>query len=173
MRIVSRHYDTFVYTVTSAGPCAVELADIAIGTRKLFVDCLLLKICVEPGDRSLAPAAAEIIKMTAARSDSGCIVIDGVTEWPRGQDLRERGFDVLTELADMLDILAEVTERLEERGELVHLMPFGWNTVRQAEIRDGSWSSQVTRLRPGGPLLARHRHSRAPRHAGSCRSRIY
>ena len=173
MRIVSRLCDTFVYTVTDAGPCAVALADVAIGTRKLFVDCLLLKVSVEPGDRSLAPAATEIIKMMAARSDSASIIVDGVAEWPRPHDIRDSGFDVLTGLADTLDILAEVTERLEERGELVHLMPFGWNTVRHTVIRSGPGSPRVTQLHPGPQLRARHRHSRAPRHAGSCRSRIY
>ncbi len=171
MRIFSRLCDTFIYTVTDAGPCAVELAGVASGTRKLFVDCLLLKVSVEPGDRSLASAATEIIKMMAARSDSACIVINGGAEWRRPRYIR--GFDVLTGLADTLDVLAEVTERLEERGELVHLMPFGWNTVRHLEVHGGPRSSRITRLRAGPQLRVRHRHSRAPRHAGSCRSHIY
>ncbi|NKY88795.1 hypothetical protein [Nocardia veterana] len=170
MRIVSNRCHLFEYEVTDAGPCAVGLDPAAVGVRKLFVDCLLLQVEIESGDAAVVAAAVEIIKTMAAHSDAGYIVIDGAAARPRPHRRAQAGphDDVLTELADALDLLSELAERLEERGELVHPMPFGWNTIRHTEL-GGPRPRRVTRLRPAPPLPGRQRTGRAPRIAGSCR----
>ncbi|SUA41835.1 Uncharacterised protein [Nocardia africana] len=175
MRIVSSACHLFEYEVTAAGPCAVALDPAAVRARKLFVDCLVLQIAVEPGDAAALPAAVEVVKTIAVHQDAGYIVVESVAPWARKDRHAVGGAhnDVLTGLADALDIVSELAERLEERGELVHLMPFGWNTIRFTELAGGSRSRRVTRLNPAPLPADRTRHSRAPRMAGSCRSMSY
>lgn len=172
MRIVSSVCHLFEYEVTTAGPCAVALDPAAVRARKLFVDCLVLQVAVEPGDPAALPAAVEVVKTIAAHDDAGYIVVEGVAPWARS-DRRGAHEDVLTGLADALDVVSELTERLEERGQSVHLMPFGWNTIRFTELAGGSRPRRVTRLNPAPLPADRSRHSRAPRMAGSCRSLSY
>ncbi|PPJ22173.1 hypothetical protein C5E45_29725 [Nocardia nova] len=175
MRIVSTACHLFGYEVTAAGPCAVALNPAAVRARKLFVDCLVLQIAVEPGDAAVLPAAVEVVKTIALHNDARYIVVESVAPWAR-TDRRAGGGDpddVLTGLADALDVVSELTERLEERGELVHLIPFGWNTIRFTELAGGSRPRRVTRLNPAPLPADRSRHSRAPRIAGSCRSLSY
>ncbi|WP_227984283.1 hypothetical protein [Nocardia spumae] len=170
MRIISSRCLVFEYEVTTAGPCAVALDPLAVGNRNLFMDSLVLKIAVEPGDAAVASTAVEIIKTIANRTDAGYIVVDGIARWTRTGDSDGARLDVLTGLADALDVLSEVTERLEERGELVHLMPFGWNTIRHTDIRGERWPVRVTHLSPGLPMRARQQQARSPRITGSCRT---
>ncbi|RDI54455.1 hypothetical protein [Nocardia mexicana] len=149
MRIFSNHCRRFEYRVTAASPCAVTLAPSDIGVTRSFFDCLLLTVAVQPGDLALTGDAVGIVKRIAARTGSAYIVIDGFTQWAEALDRRgpAADFDVLTGLADALDVLADLTERLEERGERVHLMPFGWNKIQHAEVTDGRWARYVTDVR--------------------------
>jgi hypothetical protein len=130
VRLLGNHFRTFEYTPTTKGSCAVELPVTAVGVRKLFFDCLLLNVGVEHGDHAVAEKAVGIVRRIAAAEDAGQIVVNGCLLLPESGENRcvpER-LDVLSELADALDLLTEFTERLEERGERVHLMPFGWKT---------------------------------------------
>ncbi|MEU5761221.1 hypothetical protein [Nocardia sp. NPDC047648] len=75
-------------------------------------------------------------------------------------------------LADTLDVLVEMTERLEQRGERVHLMPFGWHKECHTEAVVGPGARQIIRLAGDGdvpvhprfrgirPLSDRRRHGR-------------
>lgn len=128
MRIVSNRCRTVEYTVTTAGPCAIEIEPSVIGARRWFHDCLLVTIGLDRGDRALAGTAVQLLRRIVTESDAGPIVVEGFVCLPRPGERHSMpaGFDVLSELAEALDVLTEVAERLEERGEQVHLMPFGW-----------------------------------------------
>lgn len=130
VRLLGNHCRTFEYTPTTKGSCAVELPVTAIGVRKHFFDCLLLDVGVEHGDHAVAEKAVRIVRRIAATEDAGQIVVNGRVLLPECGENRcaPEKLDVLSELADTLDLLTEFTERLEERGERVHLMPFGWKT---------------------------------------------
>ncbi|WP_157123995.1 hypothetical protein [Nocardia mexicana] len=83
---------------------------------------------MERGDLALAGMAVKVIRGAAARTRAAQIVVNGFPYLPLpcGEHHGRTGRDVLTDVADTLDVLSEVTERLEEYGERVHLMPFGW-----------------------------------------------
>ncbi|GAB2712881.1 hypothetical protein [Nocardia thraciensis] len=149
MRIFSNHCRRFEYRVTTASPCAIALAPSDIGGTKAFFDCLLLTVGVQPGDFALTGDAVGIVKRLAARTGSASIVIDGFTQWAEAIDrlAPAADYDVLTGLADVLDVLADLTERLEERGERVHLIPFGWNKTQHADMADGRWARYFTDVR--------------------------
>ncbi|WP_280269742.1 hypothetical protein [Nocardia wallacei] len=149
MRIVSSHCRMFEYRVTTPSPCAVELAPSEIGVARPFFDCLLLTVGVQPGDLTLTGAAADIVEHLAARTHSAHLVIDGFAQWAATAERfgPAADFDVLTGLADALDVLADLAQRLEERGERVHLMPFGWNRIQHAEVSEGRWARHVTDVR--------------------------
>ncbi|WP_433733179.1 hypothetical protein ACQP0C_13035 [Nocardia sp. CA-129566] len=134
--------------MTTASPCAIDLEPSAIGTRRCFHDCLLLTIGVDCGDRALAGTAVQLVRRIVSESDAGPIVIDGFACLP-GPGERHRtpaGFDVLSELAEALDVLTEVTERLEERGEQVHLMPFGWYKMWRLDPLDGIGTQHIIHM---------------------------
>lgn len=148
MRIVSSRCRTVEYTVTMASPCAIDIEPLAIGARRYFHDCLLLTIGVDRGDRALAGTAVQLVRSIVTESDAGSIVVEGVACLP-GRDERAStpaGFDVLSELAEALDVLTEVTDRLEERGEQVHLMPFGWYKNCRVDPLDGLGTQHVIQM---------------------------
>jgi hypothetical protein len=97
---------------------------------KPFRDCLLLNVGVEHGDHAMPEKAITIVRSIADAIHAGQIVVNGSILLPEiGEKRCAPGrFDVLSELADALDVLTEFAERLEEHGEPVHLMPFGWKS---------------------------------------------
>ncbi|WP_329415449.1 hypothetical protein OG563_22230 [Nocardia vinacea] len=127
---------TFRYAPTTANACAVELAPSAVGATRLFFDCLVLTVGVERGDLALGAAATQIVRRIATETDAAYIVISGFAQLTSSAERSSTatGLDLLSHIADVLDLLSELTERLEERGERVHLMPFGWHKRSHAEV---------------------------------------
>jgi hypothetical protein len=163
MRIVSNRCRTVEYTVTTASPCAIDLEPTAIGARRCFRDCLLVTIGVDHGDRALAGTVVQLVRRIVTESDAGPIVVEGFASLPGPGERHSTppGFDVLSELAEALDVLTEVTERLEERGEQVHLMPFGWYKSCRVDPLDGVGTQHVIHVsaddaRQCEPGLRRH-----------------
>ncbi|MEU1981981.1 hypothetical protein [Nocardia sp. NPDC019395] len=107
----------------------------AVGTWSTFVDCMVLRMVVEPGDQPLTDEAVHAIRYLRVASDAADIVLvgtphfltPGVRDTPAPDEL-----DILTHVADTLDVLSNFAERLEEYGERVHLIPFGWNVAISA-----------------------------------------
>ncbi|NEW40941.1 hypothetical protein GV793_18765 [Nocardia cyriacigeorgica] len=63
-----------------------------------------------------------------AQTGAEYVVVSGSPALPTGGDRSAMdGPDMLAHLADTLDLIEEIGERLEERGERVHLLPFGWS----------------------------------------------
>ncbi|MBF5001531.1 hypothetical protein IRT45_30840 [Nocardia sp. BSTN01] len=112
-------------------PWAVDIEPSAIGKRRAFFDCLAVTIGIDSGDRPLITDAVQTIRRLMEDTGAAQVVVEGLP--PNGQALARADnrmppvFDILVELADTLDLLDELVERLEEYGENVHLMPFGWN----------------------------------------------
>ncbi|MEV5652794.1 hypothetical protein AB0L57_31470 [Nocardia sp. NPDC052254] len=162
MKIIASRWRSFEYTPLAAGPCAVPLPPTAVGVPKQFLDCLLLRIVVEPGDCPLGGDIVEGLLELCARARTSAVVI-GAT--PRCAD-RSVGStdspDVLAHIADTLDVLADLTERLTDLGDRVHLLPFGWNLACRTDV-------EVRRPRPHCPRptvsarSARHRGFRPHR----------
>lgn len=148
MRIVSNRCRIVEYAVTTASPCAIDLEPSAIGARRCFHDCLLLTIGVDRGDRALAGTAVQLVRRIVTDSEAGPIVVDGFVclPGPGERDTTPAGFDVLAELAEALDVLTEVTERLEERGEQVHLMPFGWYKMCRVDPLGGFGTQHIIHM---------------------------
>ncbi|WP_433525870.1 hypothetical protein ACQPZ2_13700 [Nocardia pseudovaccinii] len=148
MRIVSNRCRTVEYTVTTASPCAIDIEPSVIGTRRCFHDCLLVTIGVDRGDRALTGTVVQLLRHVLTESDAGPIVVEGFARLPGPGERHSTpvGFDVLAELADALDVLTEVAERLEERGEQVHLMPFGWHKNCRVEPLDGIGTQHVVHM---------------------------
>ncbi|MFE9324195.1 hypothetical protein ACIHDR_11525 [Nocardia sp. NPDC052278] len=148
MRIVSNRCATFEYAVTAKGPCAVEIAAPVIGVWRHFFDCLLLNINVEHGDRALPELAVRIVRSIVVATDARHIVVNGFVSLPEPGKIfcAPDRFDVLKELADALDVLTELVERLEERGERVHLMPFGWETSCHVDTPENQEAQCVIHL---------------------------
>lgn len=128
MLIQSSRCRTFEYAVTEPSACAVGVAEGEVGTSHRFAECLVVSIALEHGDLVLGAAAAKIIRKLIARTGALAVVIDGYLRPPTRGERTEGGTDLLTDLADSLDLLAEVTERLTHGGENVHTLPFGWRT---------------------------------------------
>lgn len=172
MRIYASRCHSFAYRTTVAGPCAIAIEPSAIGTTRPFFDCLVLSVGVDRGDLDVTRRAAIIVKQIATRTDPGFIVIDGFARWATASRRGSAGLDVLTGLADALDVLHELSERLEERGELVHQMPFGWNKFRRAHVVDGAWAYRVIDVGPHTPpplpALTRPNRAITPRALPSC-----
>ncbi|WP_139348015.1 hypothetical protein [Nocardia donostiensis] len=147
MRIVADRCRRFEYTVTEEGPCAVEFADTSWVGRPFF-DCLLVTVGVEPGDSALADAAARIVRRMVAETDAAYIVVNGHLRVLGNRfDRTTAGVDeLLSELADTLDVLAELSERLEEHGERVHLVPFGWTKTYRVEPFEPAVAQRVIHL---------------------------
>ncbi|MBF6513583.1 hypothetical protein [Nocardia cyriacigeorgica] len=128
MKILSSRWHCFEYTPVDPGPCAVELAPASVALARTFHDCLLLHIYVEPGERGPSGEVVRAIQAMIAQSAAAYVVINGSPVLPSGAGRAAMsGPDLLAHLADTLDLVEEIAERLEERGERVHLMPFGWH----------------------------------------------
>ncbi|MBB5913153.1 hypothetical protein BJY24_002020 [Nocardia transvalensis] len=120
----------------SAGPCAVALEPETVGVARVFFDCLVLRVVVEPGDRPLPTDAVRVIRRLCTESDAATVIVTGTPLCgdPDGRFLAQLNPpDVLTYVADTLDVLSDFAEQLEERGERVHLMPFGWTVSWRAD----------------------------------------
>ncbi|MEU6564967.1 hypothetical protein [Nocardia nova] len=154
MRILANRWRSFEYTPMAAGPCAVPLPPAAVGVPQVFLDCLLLRILVEPGDFPLGGDTAECLHDLCLSTRTGAVVIGATPHWAGRGDAA----DVLAPVADTLDVLAGLAERLTDLGERVHLLPFGWNLAYRT-------NAEVRRPRPHCPhvpLRARSgRHRRA------------
>ncbi|MEU7630223.1 hypothetical protein AB0C34_09595 [Nocardia sp. NPDC049220] len=103
---------------------------------------------VEPSDLALADMAVRIVRRIVAETDAAQIVVDGFAHLPAfgAEPCAPTGWDVLSEIADVLDVLTEFTERLEENGERVHLVPFGWNKTCHADAFEGADAQRVIHL---------------------------
>jgi hypothetical protein len=146
MRIVTDRCRTYQYTVTTPAPGAIDLDPSTIGARHVFFDCLLVTVCVDPGDPPLTGMAARIVHRIVYDTDAAMVVVNGFARPPaRAEQTRlSADFDVL--IADALDVLTELTERLEERGERAHLMPFGWNKSCRIETLEGPGAQDILHL---------------------------
>ncbi|WP_328394511.1 hypothetical protein [Nocardia sp. NBC_00416] len=139
MRVYGSFWHCFEYTPLFPGPCGIALDVPAIGASRVFFECMLVRVVVESGDRSPDSEVLHKIRRVGAAHGSSYFIVHGVPGHARGTD---RGTavhgsrDVLEHVADTLDIVSELTERLEEYGERVHLMPFGW-TLHYG-IREGA-----------------------------------
>ncbi|MGA4792078.1 hypothetical protein [Nocardia sp. AB354] len=93
-------------------------------------------VSIGPGDLYTVPAALRPIRALSAHPSVTQIVIEGLTILTPTceRSPAHKNFDVLSQLADALDILDELIERLEHQGERVHLIPYGWNTETHAYI---------------------------------------
>ncbi|WP_330179409.1 hypothetical protein OHB26_23420 [Nocardia sp. NBC_01503] len=151
MLIQSSRCRTFEYAVTEPSACAVGVAEGEVGTSHRFAECLVVSIALEHGDLVLGAAAAKIIRKLIARTGALAVVIDGYLRPPTRGERTEGGTDLLTDLADSLDLLAEVTERLTHGGENVHTLPFGWRTRARAQMSDGAHTRHGIRLNAGDP----------------------
>ncbi|MGW4326028.1 threonyl-tRNA synthetase editing domain-containing protein [Nocardia sp. NPDC004573] len=152
MQIVSTRCRTFEYTVTAAGPCAVE-SESAVGARRYFHDCLRVTVGVDHGDLPLAGAAVQLVRRVVDQTHAWGVVVDGLAHLSSGDLARPpEKVDVLSALADTVDVLAEFAERLEERGERVHLMPFGWRKDCRTEVVTGPGARQVIQLSADGDI---------------------
>lgn len=142
MRVVGSCWRRFEYTLVAAGPCAVAVDPSVVGVAKTFFDCLVARVVVEPGDCPLTAEAVRAIRCLCVDSQADVIVIAGTTHCvtPGSRFARAANpLDVLTHVADTLDVLSDLAERLKERGERIDLMPFGWNVAWRAEISARRW----------------------------------
>src|SRR5690606_20842326 len=127
VKILSSRWHCFEYTPAAPGPCAVALEPAALTATRTFHDCLLLHIYVEPGEAGPSGEIVRTLQALIAQSGARYVVITGSARLPSGAARAAMcGPDLLAHLADTLDLVEEIAERLEERGERVHLMPFGW-----------------------------------------------
>jgi hypothetical protein len=138
MKIFSSRCRTFEYTVTTASPAAIELEPTAIGATNSFSDCLVLMVGVERRDSASSEAATKAVRRIAAKTEASHIVINGFAHLANPGER--------SDIPTARDVLAGLAERLTERGERVHLMPFGWNKRWQADVLDGEWEQRVVHL---------------------------
>ncbi|MFB8005981.1 hypothetical protein [Nocardia sp. NPDC056000] len=151
MLIQSSRCRTFEYAVTTPSACAVGVAEGEVGKAHKFSECLVVSIALEHGDLLLGAAAAKLVRKLIARTEATSVVIDGYLRPPRRDERVATGTELLTDLADSLDLLAEVTERLTHSGEQVHTVPFGWRTGARAEVSGGAHAQHSIRLNAADP----------------------
>ncbi|MFF2554698.1 threonyl-tRNA synthetase editing domain-containing protein [Nocardia sp. NPDC058058] len=181
MLIQSSRCRTFEYAVTEPSACAVGVAESELGKPHRFTECLVVSIALEHGDLVLGAAAAKIIRRLGARTKATSVVIDGYLRLPTHRERSSPRIDLLTDLADSLDLLAEVTERLTHSGENVHMLPFGWHSKAQAEVTEGPHAQHSLRLHAGDlgagggvvaaldvPAMQRFRLEKAPTFSPTC-----
>ncbi|MEC3920351.1 hypothetical protein [Nocardia sp. CDC160] len=126
MQIHTTHSRMVGYTVTAApeqsGETYFEPQTQSETTR--FMDCLLVKIVVQPGDIMLCEAASVVVDQVAAQTETTLIVIDGYGSQPA---FPIAGHTHAANLStDVGDILSDVADRLRARGRRVHRAPSGW-----------------------------------------------
>lgn len=90
-----------------------------------FFDCLLLKLAIAPDDACLIGSAVRSVQRVISNQEMGCVMLDGCIELPTSSNHDGKAPDVLAALSGGLDVLHEFADRVEERGNRVHLMPFG------------------------------------------------
>ncbi|WP_067566603.1 hypothetical protein [Nocardia acidivorans] len=151
MLIHSSRCRTYEYAVTGPSACAVGVAEDEVGKPHRFTECLVVSIALEHGDLVLGAAAAKIIRKLVARTEAASVIIDGYLRPPTPGERTAGATDLLSDLADSLDLLAEVTERLTHGGENVHTLPFGWRTRARARVSEGSHTRHDIRLNAGDP----------------------
>ncbi|WP_330255490.1 hypothetical protein OG874_13580 [Nocardia sp. NBC_00565] len=142
MRGVGSRWHSFEYTLVAAGPCAVAVDPWAVGVAQTFFDCLVVRVIVEPGDYPLTDEAVRAIRYLCLVSEAAYIVIAGTPHCATPGSRftpASNPFDVLTHVADTLDVLSDLAEQLEKYGERVHLMPFGWSVAWRAEKSARRW----------------------------------
>ncbi|MEU6587247.1 hypothetical protein [Nocardia sp. NPDC046763] len=137
----------FEYTLARPAPWAVELPASAVTTSTSFSECLFVAVTVEHGDTGLEPVAAELIQRIAEESAANSIVIGGrfCPATPDG----DHSADFLSELADALDLLAEITE-LSASAAPTCLMPFGWHSRTRGVVVAGNQARRLIHLWPNG-----------------------
>jgi hypothetical protein len=138
MKIFISRCRTFEYTVTTAGPSAVKLEPTKLGVPQSFAHCLALMIGVERGDLSSLSLATKMIRRVVTKTDATSIVINGFSHLATP--------DNRPDVSVAEKVLSDLSDRLERRGERVHLMPFGWNKRWRADVLDGEWEQRVIHL---------------------------
>lgn len=150
VRIFSRRCHAYEYTLTAPSPSAVRMGRSAMGMVNAFSDCLVVTITVEPGDCELTGVAAKLIRRIAGQSKATSIVLDGRMSPPTVDSGVETGADLLVQLADALDVLADITEMTIAGGDSVHLMPYGWYSANKADLVDVDQAERLVHLCPRG-----------------------
>ncbi|MEV5833920.1 hypothetical protein [Nocardia sp. NPDC052112] len=153
MRSIGTRWRSFEYTLVAAGPCAVAVDPTTVGVTQSFLDCLVARVVVEPGDCPLTVEAVRAIRYLCLVSEAAHIVIAGTPHHmtPDGRFTSAADpLDVLAHVADTLDVLSDLAEQLREYGERVHLMPFGWNVACRAEKSVRQWDLPSIAVSPSG-----------------------
>ncbi|WP_329413303.1 hypothetical protein OG563_12145 [Nocardia vinacea] len=148
MRGVGSRWRSFEYTLVAAGPCAVAVDPTTVGVTQRFVDCLVVRVVVEPGDCPLSAEAVRAIRYLCLVSEAAHIVIAGTPHCTTPRFMSAA--DPLDVLADTLDVLSDLAEQLAEYGERVHVMPFGWNVAWRAEKSARQWDLPSVTISPSG-----------------------
>ncbi|WP_156055784.1 hypothetical protein [Nocardia sp. NRRL WC-3656] len=126
VNITGSRYRYLEYAPIYPGPCAIDLPHSRVGAKMRFFDCLLLKLLIAPGDDCLVGSAVRSVQRVISMQEVGYVILDGYIELPASPNYGGKVPDVLAALSGGLDILHEFADRVEERGNLVHLIPFGW-----------------------------------------------
>lgn len=135
MRIISSRCRAFEYTVTAPAACAVDLDAAMVGVVNSFTDCLAVSIALERGaDPAFVGAATRTILGWATCAGLAQIVVNGDFRPPPRAECDWPCRDVLAELADALDSVTAIVQRLSKAGARVHLIPFGWHTDVRADV---------------------------------------
>ncbi|MEV4234872.1 MULTISPECIES: hypothetical protein [unclassified Nocardia] len=153
MKGVGSRWHSFEYTPVAPGPCAVAVEPATVGVTQVFVDCLVVRVVVEPGDCPLTAEAVRAIRYLCLVSEAAYIVIAGTPHYATpGSRVTPSADppDVLVHFADTLDVLSDLAERLGEYGERVHLMPFGWKLTCRAEKSARQWDLPSIAVSPSG-----------------------
>ncbi len=157
MRITCHRYRTLEYAITAPFPGIVAPSE--VGVRRVFFDCLLVSVGVEDGDTRWSDMAARAIRQIATNTAAAFIVVDGAPRQANSATANRglAGSDPLSQLADTLDVMTDIADRLEERGLRVHRVPLcrkRWRTDPsdtgiQHEIRfpsdSGTWTTPSRR----------------------------
>ncbi|WP_433759023.1 hypothetical protein [Nocardia sp. CA-135398] len=150
---VGSRWRSFEYALVAAGPCAVAVDPATVGSTQRFVDCLVVRVVVEPGDCPLTAEAVRAIRYLCLVSEAAHIVIAGTPHCTTSGSRftpEADSLDVLTHVADTLDVLSDLAAQLGQYGERVHLMPFGWNVACHAEKSARQWDLPSVAVSPSG-----------------------
>jgi hypothetical protein len=139
MKLFGSAWRRYEYTPIAAGPQAVALDPAAVGAARTFFDCVLVRIATEDDGPGLAAAAVRAV--CAATGECGYLLVTAAPgDRPPAHDL-----------------VAEIAERLEERGRQVHLLPSGWTLDHRGEPLPACWERRVTAGPVCRPAAARRR----------------
>ncbi len=129
---------TFEYRATTASPAAVDLESAAVGVSDTCPDCLSLMVGMECGDSTSSTAAAKIGWRIAAETDASYIVINGCSHLANPGER--------SDIPTALHVPTNLGESAQDRGARVHLVPFGWKKLWQADALDGEREQRVVHL---------------------------